>query len=772
MFKSKSDTLSFLSKNIKKAKIPKTYDFFVKDWMNDNQRILNIISKKFTNKIVIRSSAVDEDTLESSNAGKYKSFLNVDSHNLAEVKKKIINVIKSYQKKIDYSKIMVQEMIESINCSGVVFNRDMSTSLKYYVINYDDISGRTDTVTAGNSKNSNRILFVYNKKLSDVKSKRFYKLLNAIKELEVIFKNIPLDIEFIITKKLKIYILQVRPLVLKKKFSKNNEKKIELMLNQFKKKFIKNMNNSNTVYGQMPDWNPAEIIGKHPRPLSFSLYKHLVLDSSWIKGRKIMGYSFNLKKKSLMTSFLGQPFIDVKKSFISFIPNKTSDKLKNKLVDFYLKKLVAKPVLHDKIEFEIAINSFIFDFKKRIRNLCPGLLIDSEIEKLEEDYKKIFLKNLNPNETGSVYYNLKKIQNLDSQFKSQNLKSIKLKDIIKKTIKFGIIPFSILARHAFIAENLLRSLERMKVINGVDVNNFKHNLETVTSNFIQDCTQLSKNLISFNDFKKKYGHLRPGTYDINSKNYYSFDKKFFLNKNVSIKYKKLFSLSRNKIKKINNLLKKNGIDLKYNNFFKYLKNSIELREYSKFIFTKKIDLILRKIEFIGKQNKLSKNKISYLNINNILKMENRKTTYLDLFKKISNNKKYYNLAVNIRLPLLLKNQKDIYIVPFQVSSPNYITKKKISSKLFFLCTNIKIKSNLLNKKIVLIENADPGFDWLFNLNIKGLITRFGGANSHMAIRCNELDIPAAIGVGDKIFYDLKNANHVLLDCVLKKIDIN
>ena len=42
----------------------------------------------------------------------------------------------------------------------------------------------------------------------------------------------------------------------------------------------------------------------------------------------------------------------------------------------------------------------------------------------------------------------------------------------------------------------------------------------------------------------------------------------------------------------------------------------------------------------------------------------------------------------------------------------------------------------------------------------------------MAIRCNELDIPAAIGVGDKIFYDLKNANHVLLDFVLKKIDIN
>ena len=33
---------------------------------------------------------------------------------------------------------------------------------------------------------------------------------------------------------------------------------------------------------------------------------------------------------------------------------------------------------------------------------------------------------------------------------------------------------------------------------------------------------------------------------------------------------------------------------------------------------------------------------------------------------------------------------------------------------------------LHNNKIILIENADPGFDWLFNFNIKGLITKFGG----------------------------------------------
>ena len=102
-------------------------------------------------------------------------------------------------------------MISSINCSGVVFNRDLNTAANYYVINYDDISGKSDTVTSGSTLNSNRVLFVLKKKLADVKSKRFLKLLKAIEEIEKIYNEIPLDIEFVINQKLEVYILQVRP---------------------------------------------------------------------------------------------------------------------------------------------------------------------------------------------------------------------------------------------------------------------------------------------------------------------------------------------------------------------------------------------------------------------------------------------------------------------------------------------------------------------------------------------------------------------------------
>ena len=201
MFETKAETLDFLKKKIKFSKIPKTYFFSVLDWKENKKLILSKIKLEFSGKIVIRSSASDEDNYESSNAGKYKSFLNINSKNSRDVEKKITNVIKGYGKNCHKkSKVLIQKKISSINSSGVVFNRDLSTGAKYYVINYDDVSGKSDTVTSGTTLNSNKILFVYNKKLSDVKSIRFFKLLKSIEEIEDIYKKIPLDIEFIITK--------------------------------------------------------------------------------------------------------------------------------------------------------------------------------------------------------------------------------------------------------------------------------------------------------------------------------------------------------------------------------------------------------------------------------------------------------------------------------------------------------------------------------------------------------------------------------------------
>ena len=97
----------------------------------------------------------------------------------------------------------------------------------------------------------------------------------------------------------------------------------------------------------------------------------------------------------------------------------------------------------------------------------------------------------------------------------------------------------------------------------------------------------------------------------------------------------------------------------------------------------------------------------------------------------------------------------------------------------FITNNIKTsllrfvsKDSLLNENlkdcIVAIENADPGYDYLFAMGIAGLITAFGGPNSHMAIRASEFNIPAVMGVGKETFNSFKADYPITINCISKR----
>ena len=75
----------------------------------------------------------------------------------------------------------------------------------------------------------------------------------------------------------------------------------------------------------------------------------------------------------------------------------------------------------------------------------------------------------------------------------------------------------------------------------------------------------------------------------------------------------------------------------------------------------------------------------------------------------------------------------------------------------------------MHGKIVCIKNADPGFDFIFTKNIKGLITEYGGPNSHMCIRCSELGIPAAIGVGNSVYKKIKKSKKHYWIVLIKRL---
>ena len=130
--------------------------------------------------------------------------------------------------------------------------------------------------------------------------------------------------------------------------------------------------------------------------------------------------------------------------------------------------------------------------------------------------------------------------------------------------------------------------------------------------------------------------------------------------------------------------------------------------------------------------------------------------------KIKRNQQNQQIIEHIQLPPIIFSKNDFEIIEHYIAKPNFITSKKIISSTKLL-ENFESFPDI-NSKIVIIENADPGFDWIFSKNPSGLITKYGGSASHMAIRCAEIGLPAAIGCGELLFEKLKISTKVNLDC--------
>ncbi len=763
--KTKAETLIILDRKIPSLNIPKTYFFSVSKYKKNNAIILNKINKNFKGLLAIRSSNKFEDTANSSSAGKFKSFLNINSNNITEIKNSIDDVIKSYSKhQSKYNQILVQSMINNVKFSGVCTSCDLETYFPSYQINY--FEGKdTEAVTSG-KPNTKKIVFVDNNKYR-LQNKNFDKLIKIIKVIKKYY-NSHIDVEFAVTSVGKIYILQSRPIVIKRK-NILDTKTADFAFKSLGKKIV-NLQKRHPMllgktafYSVMSDWNPAEMIGLKPKPLALSLYKELITDFVWAESRRYYGYR-DVTSNQLMTTFFGTPFIDLRVDFNSWIPNQLPKKTAQKLINYYLKKFKSNTNLHDKIEFEIIFSCFALDTKEKLSALKKESFTNNEIKLIEKS-----LKQINKNAFKELNLEFNKIlllQKKQDKIEKSNLDFIaKIYWLIEDCKKYGTYPFSGLARCAFISTEFINSFVNKNIFSLNDKEKFLQSIETIAANIKKDYTK-DKNV-----FLRKYGHLRPNTYEINSLNYREGFKTYFgnnLNKTNTKKNKfKFTNIQKSKIQKF---LKKEKFDISFENFIYFLKRSIQLREYSKYIFTKSIDMVFDNLKLFAKIFGLKRSDITYLKINKILNMYYNYTTYKnipDLKKEIQYNKREYNFNYPLKLPEVIVNISDLFLIKNK-NKINFVGIKKTNGKILYLN---EFKNSNYDKKIICIENADPGFDFIFTKKISGLITKYGGANSHMAIRCAELGIPAAIGVGDDLFDQIIRSNVVTIECDRKKLII-
>lgn len=775
MESTKAGILNYIKKNLSSVNILPVMIVRSKSFQEDERKTVEaVIRFAENNRLAIRSSSSREDTLEYSNAGKFESFLNVPPEYNA-IKDAIEWVYQSYQTETN-EEILIQPMLKDIKKSGVVFTSDIDTFADYYIVNYYEGDNST-AVTAGSS-NALKTYVQYKYSEWPAKDRDMDNLITVCRKIENFLKNDALDIEFAIDNAGNVFIFQVRPIA---KGCKDTYRKVDLkpVLNRIYKKAKKLsvqhpfLLGHTTCFGVMPDWNPAEILGVRPKKLAISLYKELITDNVWAHQRCDYGYR-DLTMHPLMISFCGVPYIDTRITFNSFIPKNLNNKISEKLVDYYLNKLSRYPKYHDKIEFEIVYSCYYLGLHEKLKELLKYGFNENEITRIEFSLLEL-TNNIIAPERGLYKNDIAKISVLKKNYDKIVRSDISIIDkiywLIEECKAYGTLPFAGVARAGFIAVQFLRSFVNMGIIDRKEYDAYMNSLDTVNKKMNRDLQKLYRGEITREDFLKSYGHIRPGTYDILSKRYDEAFDEYFNESGLPViaEEEKTFCFSKEQMQRIQTELEENGLTITADELMVFIKDSIEGREYLKFVFTKSVSKILQLVEELGDRLEISVEDMAYLDISIV------KQLYVDLYtgdiktvfeENIKDNRIQYQSAIRLKLPSIIVQPSDIYSFYMLDEEPNFVTQKNITSDIVEIND---INGQEYEGKIVFIRAADPGYDFLFSKGISGLITQFGGANSHMAIRCAELGIPAVIGVGEQNYAEWSKYKRATIDCLKKQV---
>ena len=306
-----------------------------------------------------------------------------------------------------------------------------------------------------------------------------------------------------------------------------------------------------------------------------------------------------------------------------------------------------------------------------------------------------------------------------------------------------------------------------------EYNHFISSIRTIAVYYDRDYHSVLEGKMTVDDFCLTYGHLRAGTYNIRSPRYDQMEQ-LFIHETIKDEDKEIIHEDIDIDARMSIAIEKALIDAQIGEItgdevINFIKQATEQREYFKFVFTKSLSFAIELIKQMGQLTGIGVNDLSYIEVPEIYASE----YYSDLDRLCE----FWNLIINKRrelfknnsemiLPAVIYSEQDFNYIENIESRPNFITDSIITGLLVLLEDD---SEESIDGKIVVIEKADPGYDWIFSKGIIGLVTKYGGAASHMAIRCAEFKIPAAIGCGSNLYEYALSSKKLTIDCKHEKL---
>lgn len=773
-FGTKAETLERLEHRVVGARVLPQERFEVREWRRDRGAVLSRLARRgwLRMPLILRSSALGEDRVEASLAGHFPSragCLGADP-----VQAAIEEIAAAMPDPEGRDQIFAQPDLGSVRASGVVFTRDPAGGAHYRIVSEDRGGGPTGAITSGHARR-HRTHFVH-RSAPAPKDAELAALVELADELTALLGHHSLDFEYARGDDGVLYLLQVRRLWVQEASTPALGYDEECAALEDARRRVLELSRphprllgSRALFGRMPDWNPAEILGARPRPLALSLYRELVTDSIWAYQRHNYGYR-NLRSFPLVVSFAGLPYVDVRVSFESFVPAALPEEWARQLVDLYLNRLLASPEAHDKVEFRVVVSCLALDQDERLGALQKdGFPADACV--LLTDALRALTNRVACGPESLLAKDLAKVWILEQRQADYGPRFAALAPLdqvywlLEDTKRYGTLPFAGIARAAFMARQMLDSLVTTGLWSAADRQSFLASLDTVSARMQRDLAELDRE-----QFLGRYGHLRPGTYDLLSPRYDEAPDHYFDWSVVrpKVAHAAPFAPSPQQNGAVDRRLAELGLELNSADLLVFLRTALEGREHAKFVFTRNLSDALRILTRWGASLGHGREDMAHCDIATLRGAYAASPDVAALLAdSIARGRAAHRRTRVLSLPSLLCDPEQVLAFELASTEPNFVTLGAAEGPV----AQVEDERSRLAGAILLIPNADPGFDWIFSAGIAGFATMYGGHNSHMAIRANELGVPAVIGAGETNYAQWCRAAVLSIDCQNRTVEV-
>jgi phosphohistidine swiveling domain-containing protein len=736
----KSATLEWLSPRVRASRIPSGVRVAWTEWRSRRSRAIEQIRAALVApRLAVRSDRADEDDAAQSHAGRYLSCLDIRVDDDAALAAAIDAVFASYGHCAADDGVLVQNQIAQVRAAMVASTHGLPDGVPYYALSISH-GARSDAVTRGDSDVET---WYVARDCTDVDVPAPVRAcLDALIELEALAARVPCEAEIVLAENGLPWVVQLRRLPVRV----GDERRVAALRRRTESGIAAEPDVP--LLGMMPDWNPAELLGEHPRPLALDIFDRVIARRAWRIGRAALGYSRRGPAR-LLRVHAGRPYVDVAASFRSLLPATIDEALAERFVAAWIARLENEPALHDKVEFDVAMTAVVCRFDATFDARHRGVFEARDRDALRDALLPITQRALDASLTVHLVERFAMPVSGPPAVEPSAIR----RQLAQIEHDIGAA-FATAARQAFVAEALLRSAVDAGALASSRLSEIRRAVETIASEFHAAWSASDRSALM-----DRFGRQRAGTFELCAPMLTDVaDGLADIRVATVPSATRAFSLERSETAALARELGECGLALTPEALVAQYARAVRARELGKFALADRVSAVLEALAGLARQRGIGREEAGWLRLDALLAP---RAGGAALRERAREPRELHALESQLRMPLLI-GRGSLDVVTFLPGRPNYVGHGRACGRPVVADAHSRPEQVPLHAMLA-IASADPGFEWMFLRRPAAILTAYGGPNSHIAIRCAELGIPALLGVGPEAFRRIATAARLMID---------